>query len=107
MARKKEAEELKPETQTELENVNPDTNKPEDIITEGTTNSEETSEPTTTSPTPPEIKDKVDIPGYVDVKLKMYPSYAELFVDNKGGVYTSKDYKSPESILYKNPYHKQ
>lgn len=92
MARKKEAEELKLETQTESVNVNPETNTPE----EGTT-----------PPTPPVIKDKVEIPEYVDVKLKMYSSYAELFVDNKGGVYTSKDYKSPESILYKNPYHNQ
>lgn len=88
MARKKETEEIKLEqSEIQTEEVNTDLE-------------------TTTTDLAPQ-KEKVVIPQYVDIKLKMYPSYAELFVDNKGGVYTSKDYKSPESILYKNPYHNQ
>lgn len=48
-----------------------------------------------------------DIPEFADVKLKLYSNYKELYIDNKGGVYTSKDQSSKDSTLYKNPYHKQ
>jgi len=43
-----------------------------------------------------------------DEILKMYPQYAELYIDSKGGVFTT---NTPESVrgkakLYKNKYHK-
>lgn len=53
------------------------------------------------------VETKSDVtPEFADTKLKLYPNYKELYIDNKGGVYTSKDQSSKDSILYKNPYYK-
>lgn len=55
----------------------------------------------------PITETKIDlIPEFADAKLKLYPNYKELYIDNKGGVYISKDQSSKDSILYKNPYYK-
>lgn len=55
----------------------------------------------------PITKTKSDlILEFADTKLKLYPNYKELYIDNKGGIYTSKDQSSKDSILYKNPYYK-
>ena len=44
----------------------------------------------------------------VDKILKMYPKYAELYIDSKGGVYTvnTPDTVRGKAKLYKNKYHK-
>lgn len=44
----------------------------------------------------------------VDKILKMYPQYAELYIDSKGGVYTvnTQDTVRGKAKLYKNKYHK-
>ena len=44
----------------------------------------------------------------VDKILKMYPQYAELYIDSKGGVYTvnTPDPVRGKAKLYKNKYHK-
>jgi len=44
----------------------------------------------------------------VDKILKMYPQYAELYIDSKGGVYTvnTPDTVRGKAKLYKNKYHK-
>lgn len=44
------------------------------------------------------------IPDNIDRVLKMYPTYEELYIDNKGGTYTS---QHPNTNLYQNPYYKQ
>lgn len=75
-------------------------------------NVEDTLTDTTNPVSGEETNDSVNcmaakIPDYVDQKLQLYPQYPELYIDIKGGVYTSEDYKSKESTLYKNPYHNQ
>lgn len=44
------------------------------------------------------------IPDNIDKILKMYAGYEELYIDNKGGAYTS---LYPNAHLYQNPYHKK
>lgn len=45
-----------------------------------------------------------EIPARVKKILSLYPNYKELYVDNKGGVYTTAPKHSAQ--LYKNPYSK-
>lgn len=44
------------------------------------------------------------IPDNIDRVLKMYAGYDELYIDKKGGAYTS---QYPNTHLYQNPYHKK
>lgn len=84
--------------------------KKEEVITEEIkeTNAESTPESNEITDTQGLITETISdvIPEFADTKLKMYPNYKELYIDNKGGVYTSKDQSSKDSILYKNPYYK-
>lgn len=84
--------------------------KKEEVITEeieetNVDSTPESNEITDTQGSITETKSDL-IPEFADTKLKLYPNYKELYIDNKGGVYTSKDQSSKDSILYKNPYYK-
>lgn len=83
--------------------------KKEEVITEEIeeTNVDSTSESNEITDTQGPITETISevIPEFADAKLKLYPNYKELYIDNKGGVYTSKDQSSKDSILYKNPYY--
>lgn len=53
-------------------------------------------------------KKEVEEDAHADALLKLYPQYAELYIDSKGGVFTP---ATPAHIrgnarLYKNKYHK-
>jgi hypothetical protein len=52
-------------------------------------------------------KTVVEIPAHVDKILKIYPNYAELYVDAKGGVFPkgTKPNLVANAILYQNPYY--
>ena len=51
-------------------------------------------------------KKKEEIPASVDKILKLFPEYEKLYVDEKGGVYTSETALPQTHIarLYTNPY---
>ena len=42
------------------------------------------------------------IPDNIDRILKMYPGYEKLYIDSKGGAYTS---QQPNAHIYENPYY--
>lgn len=54
------------------------------------------------------VKPDAEEEARVDKILKMYPQYAELYIDSKGGVYTvnTPDTVRGKAKLYKNKYHK-
>lgn len=82
--------------------------KTEKVVDE---NAVETAAPvaeTTQEPTN-EPKVEVEVPENVKNVLKLYPNIKEMYVDDKGGVYTK---PVPEHLikdvpLYQNPYFKQ
>lgn len=51
--------------------------------------------------------ESVQIPKHIDDVLKVYPQYQNLYVDDKGGVYTEDTAGSlrGEAKLYKNPHY--
>lgn len=63
---------------------------------------EKTQEPGTDNVAPAEQ----EVPEYVDKILKMYADYEELYVSNKGGVFTvgTPEHIRGNAVLYKNKY---
>lgn len=57
----------------------------------------------TSTETEPEIK----LEKHVEDILKIYPQYESLYIDSKGGVFTTDTNQNirGKAILYKNPYH--
>lgn len=55
----------------------------------------------------PHTEKEVKLEKHIDEILKIYPQYSSLFIDNKGGVFTTDTNQNirGNAILYKNPYH--
>lgn len=84
------------------ESVEEDVEDSEKTPEEGDDDGEE--EDTETGTPPAEV-----LPSYTARLLSIWPEYQELYIDDKGGVFTKDTQPNiiKEAILYQNPYYKQ